>query len=117
MKGVFFVLLFAILGVPVARSQNESNCPTAPEIIYQSGWRSDDWVTGAQGALVEETSIVLRQGTNKTLAALTDPFTEFSLVKAEGDFFQQLGHRLLDPGHRHAGFRGLPVELKHWEDV
>ena len=86
MKGVFFVLLFAILGVPVARSQNESNCPTAPEIIYQSGWRSDDWVTGAQGALVEETSIVLRQGTNKTLAALTDPFTEFSLVKAEGDF-------------------------------
>lgn len=86
MKLALLVLIFVLMGVPLARSQNESNCPTAPEIIYKSGWHSDDWLVGAQGALIEETDIVLRQGTNKTLVALMDPFTEFSLVKAEGTF-------------------------------
>jgi len=86
MKIAFLVLLLVLMGAPLAHSQNDPNCPTAPEIIYKSGWPSDDWVIGAQGAIIEETDIVLRQGTNKTLTALLDPFTEFSLVKAEGEF-------------------------------
>ena len=86
LKIIVLALVVGLCGVCVSVAQSTQCESTAPEVIYQSGWRSDDWVAGAEGAIVEETDLVVREGTNKTLVAITDPFTEFSLVKATGSF-------------------------------
>lgn len=46
--------------------------------IYRDGWNTA-WLSGSQGTIVEETTIVLREGTNRTLSAITKPFSEFSM--------------------------------------
>jgi len=57
----------------------EEQCERSTIDIYTGRW-SPDFITGAKGTIVDETDIVLREGSSKTLMALTEPFTEFSFV-------------------------------------
>ena len=72
---LFSLFAFALRGVNA-----EEQCERSTIDIYTGrGW-SPDFITGAKGTVVDETDIVLRDGSSKTLMALTEPFTEFSFV-------------------------------------
>lgn len=84
MKSFLFFIVVALFSL--ARGE-ERECTerSARDIYGPSGW-APDFITGAKGAIVDETSVVLREGSNKTLMALTEPFTEFSFVSTSGGF-------------------------------
>ena len=50
--------------------------------MYRDGW-DPTWLSGSQGTTVEETTLVVRAGTNRTLSALSNPFSEFSMFTTE----------------------------------